>query len=150
MVDWPGYTLPGGRRPLPLAGCLRDAAPDAWGRRVIDARLASDPDADLGEPTCLLESGSDRIGTLDFETSPTELVDRFDRGTDGGRHLRHRPTDDGDRTSQPRVALRAAGAFGLTAAEARPPTRRAQQAFCAGRQREPSRGGWAQHRAHAT
>lgn len=76
MVDWLGYTPPGGRRPLPLAGCLRDAAPDAWGRRVINARLASDPDADLGELTYLLESGSDRIGALDFQTSPTEYRHR--------------------------------------------------------------------------
>lgn len=70
------YTPPGGRRPLPLAGCLRDATPDAWGRRVTNARLAGDPDADLGELTYLLESGSDRIGALDFQTSATEYRHR--------------------------------------------------------------------------
>src|SRR4051812_12515447 len=41
-------------RNLPVAGCLRDASPDAWGRRVIMARqlghLGSDADtADLDE-----------------------------------------------------------------------------------------------------
>nr|WP_312982865.1 HipA N-terminal domain-containing protein [Atlantibacter sp.] len=49
------------------ASALRDAAPDAWGRRVILNRLIgvqgrnADPDR-LDELTYLLESGSDRIG----------------------------------------------------------------------------------------
>ncbi len=56
--------------------CLRDAAPDAWGRRVIVNRLTGQrgPDAarvDFDELTYLLESGSDRIGALDFQTSPS-------------------------------------------------------------------------------
>ena len=65
-----------GRDPLPLAGCLRDAAPDAWGRRVINLRRAGNPEADLGEMTYLLSSGSNRIGALDFQASPTEYVTR--------------------------------------------------------------------------
>lgn len=66
---------------LSMAGCLRDAAPDAWGRRVIInrtlglRRTASDT-AELDELTYLLESGSDRIGALDFQRSPTEYVPR--------------------------------------------------------------------------
>jgi serine/threonine-protein kinase HipA len=61
---------------LPLAGtglplCISDAAPDAWGRRVINHRLSSGV-SDYQELTYLLESGSDRIGALDFQTSPTE------------------------------------------------------------------------------
>lgn len=58
-----------------LPGCIRDAAPDAWGRRVILNKLlgrsgkAADP-ADLDEFTYLMESGSDRIGGLDFQQSP--------------------------------------------------------------------------------
>lgn len=63
-----------------MAGCLRDASPDAWGRRVIMHRLTADkpqtPQAELGELTYLLESGSDRIGALDFQLSPTEYVPR--------------------------------------------------------------------------
>lgn len=66
---------------LPLAGCLRDASPDAWGRRVIMARqfghLDSDADtAALDELTYLLRSGSDRVGGLDFQSSATEYVAR--------------------------------------------------------------------------
>ncbi len=66
---------------LGMAGCLRDAAPDAWGRRVIlnrvFGRMGRDADIDaLDELTCLLESGSDRIGALDFQYSPSEYVPR--------------------------------------------------------------------------
>lgn len=69
----PGLQQP--RAGLGLAGCLRDAAPDAWGRRVVLNRLfgrqdhARDAD-DLDEITYLLESGSDRAGALDFQRSP--------------------------------------------------------------------------------
>ena len=66
---------------LSMAGCLRDAAPDAWGRRVIlnrtFGRESKDVDtAALDELTYLLESGSDRIGALDFQHSPAEYVPR--------------------------------------------------------------------------
>ena len=66
---------------LSMAGCLRDAAPDAWGRRVIlnrtFGRKGKDVDtAALDELTYLLESGSDRIGALDFQHSPSEYVSR--------------------------------------------------------------------------
>ncbi|MDE2914583.1 MAG: type II toxin-antitoxin system HipA family toxin [Paracoccaceae bacterium] len=66
---------------LSMAGCLRDAAPDAWGRRVIlnrtFGRNGKDVDtATLDELTYLLASGSDRIGALDFQHSPSEYVPR--------------------------------------------------------------------------
>ncbi len=64
---------------LRMAGCLRDASPDSWGRRVILNRVFAHNDADidaLDELTCLLESGSDRIGALDFQYSPFEYVPR--------------------------------------------------------------------------
>ena len=66
---------------LSMPGCLRDAAPDAWGRRVIlnraFGRKGKDVDtAVLDELTYLLESGSDRIGALDFQHSPSEYVPR--------------------------------------------------------------------------
>ena len=64
------------RSPLPLHGCLRDAAPDAWGRRVINLRTAGDPEADLTELTYLAASGSDRIGALDFQDSATDYTAR--------------------------------------------------------------------------
>ena len=66
---------------LSMAGCLRDAAPDAWGRRVILNRTfglrGKDADtATLDELTYLLESGSDRSGALDFQHSPSDYVPR--------------------------------------------------------------------------
>ncbi len=70
---------------LNIAGCLRDAAPDAWGRRVILNKLVgrkgaqADP-AELDELTYLLESGSDRIGGLDFQISASEYVPRQHEG----------------------------------------------------------------------
>lgn len=76
--------LPLGRGPIsPLVGdvtgCITDAAPDTWGRRVIlnrrVGRNAVDT-ADLTLLTYLLESGSDRIGALDFQTSASEYVAR--------------------------------------------------------------------------
>lgn len=66
---------------LSMPGCIRDSAPDAWGRRVIiNKKLGGkgkDTDTDaLGELSYLLESGSDRIGALDFQRSPSEYVAR--------------------------------------------------------------------------
>ena len=66
---------------LRMPSCIRDASPDAWGRRVIInkvlARKGADIDTnELDEITYLLESGSDRIGALDFQRSPTEYVPR--------------------------------------------------------------------------
>lgn len=66
---------------LTIPGCIRDAAPDAWGRRVIinkklGVKGANADTAELDELTYLLESGSDRIGALDFQLSPAEYVPR--------------------------------------------------------------------------
>lgn len=66
---------------LQLPNCIRDAAPDAWGRRVIINRQfgLKGREADTGELdelTYLLESGSDRIGALDFQRSATEYQPR--------------------------------------------------------------------------
>ena len=66
---------------LTIAGCLADAGPDAWGRRVVMHRRASagaadfDPES-LSPITYLLESGSDRIGALDFQASATDYDPR--------------------------------------------------------------------------
>ena len=66
---------------LNMPSCLRDASPDAWGRRVlIHQKLGVNgtgaAQIELDELTYLLESGSDRIGALDFQTSPTQYVPR--------------------------------------------------------------------------
>ena len=67
---------------LSMPGCLRDAAPDAWGRRVIINKMlgvkgAAADTAELSELTYLLEPGSDRVGALDFQRSPSEYVPRL-------------------------------------------------------------------------
>lgn len=67
---------------LMMPSSIRDGSPDAWGRRVIINRLTGKkPDAsgvpDIGELTFLLQSGSDRIGALDFQASATEYVPRL-------------------------------------------------------------------------
>lgn len=89
----PELPLNPGRLPLldglNMPSCLRDAAPDAWGRRVIINTLGSPlhpldgkfrpikiDTADIGELLYLLESGSDRIGALDFQSSATQYVPR--------------------------------------------------------------------------
>lgn len=66
---------------LSMAGCLRDGTPDAWGRRVILNHLfgRAGRDTDIGtldELSYMLASGSDRIGALDFQASPTEYEPR--------------------------------------------------------------------------
>ncbi len=68
----PGLTMP---------NCIRDASPDAWGRRVLINRLLglkgkNAAQTELDELTYLLESGSDRSGALDFQRSATEYVPR--------------------------------------------------------------------------
>jgi serine/threonine-protein kinase HipA len=64
-----------------VAGCISDAGPDAWGQRVIMQHLlgagagGADPAA-LHPLTYLLESGSDRIGALDFQASAEVYLPR--------------------------------------------------------------------------
>ena len=71
------FSADGNRLPL----CIDDAMPDSWGRRLVGHRLDA-PTGEFGELTYLLESGSDRIGALDFQKSPTEYLAReVDRPT---------------------------------------------------------------------
>lgn len=56
---------------LPLFGAIRDAAPDAWGRRVIEARLKV-PANSLPESDYLLHAGSERVGSLDVRSRLTD------------------------------------------------------------------------------
>lgn len=62
---------PTGMRLMP--SCLRDALPDAWGRRLIDAQY---PHFQANELDYGLLSGSDRIGALDFQASAKHFEDR--------------------------------------------------------------------------
>lgn len=70
---------------LPLFGGIRDAAPDSWGRRVIEAKLKV-PANSLPESQYLLHAGSDRVGALDVRESirngPTQ-------GTSGSHALEY-------------------------------------------------------------
>ena len=66
---------------LRMPNCIRDAAPDAWGRRVIinrkfGVRRQAIDTAELDELTYLLESGSDRTGAFDFQHSATQYAAR--------------------------------------------------------------------------
>lgn len=49
-----------------IHSCLRDAAPDAWGRRVIGYQYSN---LNPNELDYMLLSGSNRIGALDFQQS---------------------------------------------------------------------------------
>lgn len=49
----------------PLFGAVRDATPDFWGRRVIEAQLKVPPDS-LPESEYLRHAGPHRFGALDF------------------------------------------------------------------------------------
>ena len=86
--------LPGSRTPVPLrrgwipprenmtiAGVLKDASPDSWGQRVIITRLTGTrgiaaADVELDTLTYLLESGSNRIGGLDLQSSAETYMAR--------------------------------------------------------------------------
>ena len=50
---------------------IRDAAPDAWGRRVLVYQSGGRP---LAELDYLLQAGKDRIGALDVTSEPTDYV----------------------------------------------------------------------------
>ena len=71
---------------LAIAGCINDAGPDAWGQRVILHRhvgggTASADTTDLNPITYLLESGTDRIGGLDFQARPDDYMPRNEPAT---------------------------------------------------------------------
>ncbi|MPQ95855.1 type II toxin-antitoxin system HipA family toxin [Thioclava sp. JE_KL1] len=68
--------------PHKIAGCLRDGAPDNWGRRVIHSYVTGTRDrtADTGEIdelSYMLLSGSDRTGALDFQASSSTYEPRM-------------------------------------------------------------------------
>lgn len=88
-----GWQYPGPN--LSVASVLRDAGPDSWGQRVILEQLhgahgpLADP-ADLDQVTYFLESGSNRVGGIDFQVSPDLYVAR---GTDASLDELHSAAD---------------------------------------------------------
>ena len=93
--------LPG----LSMPNCIRDGAPDAWGRRIIINRKLGaqgkqiDP-IELDELTYLLESGSDRAGALDFQLSPTRIRTAHVGGSRSRRSAPRRRQGRGGRAAQ--------------------------------------------------
>lgn len=67
---------------LDAPSCLRDGAPDAWGRRVLNHRHGQDPSfRESDELAVMLLSGSNRFGANDFQSSPTGYVPRDDHAS---------------------------------------------------------------------
>lgn len=60
-----------------LFGGIRDAAPDAWGRRVIEAKMRV-PANSLPESAYLIEAGPNRTGALDITTDgqPARILNK--------------------------------------------------------------------------
>ncbi len=58
-----------------IAGCVADAGPDAWGRRVIEYQRIGEA-AELGTLAYLLASGSNRASALDFQESAVDYNPR--------------------------------------------------------------------------
>jgi serine/threonine-protein kinase HipA len=83
----PELPLRAGRLPLlgelTMPGCLRDAAPAGWGKRVLLNHLLGSKgargagSAQLDDLSLLLQSGSERIGGFDFQASATEYEPRI-------------------------------------------------------------------------
>jgi len=77
----------GNQRPptgLDAHGVIRDAAPDSWGRQVILRRVIGSGAQDTNELPLLdylTQAGSNRIGALDVQASPTDFVPRTTHGT---------------------------------------------------------------------
>ncbi len=115
----PGWQVP--LDGMVMAGCLRDASPDSWGQRVIIDRLlglrgAGTQHIDLDDLVYLLESGSNRIGALDFQLSSTEYVPRETGATLDELHRAAQAMEDGTLTPE----LAAALADGTAVGGARP------------------------------
>ena len=58
-----------------IPGAVRDASPDAWGRRVIQAKLQR-PEADIQEVEYLLNGPDDGAGNLSFGRTATPPAPR--------------------------------------------------------------------------
>lgn len=99
-------TLPLGEEVFPatedfgMPAALRDAAPDAWGRRVIAATITGKRGKDLDVDAIstvdyLLRSGSDRLGAIDFQESRRTYVARESTDTLDDLHEAAMLLDDG-------------------------------------------------------
>lgn len=64
-----------------MPSSIRDAMPDTWGRHVINRELGFDLDQALPDRRYMLESGSDRVGAIDFQASANDYTARHGGGT---------------------------------------------------------------------
>lgn len=101
---------------LTMAGAIRDGCPDAWGRRVIEARLGVDEGV-LSEMQYMLASGSQRFGAIDFQSSGTEYVPRVQNAPLGELQKAAELLQEGEELSP---ALANALVHGTTIGGARP------------------------------
>ncbi len=108
------------REPVPLPSCLRDAAPDAWGRRVINLRHGGNPELQLSELSYLLLSSSDRIGAVDFQESATQYLPRGGPATREQLESLMLAADLTDAGSEIPADLLAAAGHGTSVGGARP------------------------------
>lgn len=100
-----------------MAGCLRDGSPGSWGQRVIDNRLAGNRATtasgfEVDDLTYLLESGSNRIGALDFQASNTEFIPRQTNATLDELHEAAQALEYGTISPELAIALTAGTAVG--------------------------------------
>lgn len=109
-----GWTEPVGLLTMP--GCLRDGSPDAWGRRVVEARTSMAENS-LSEIGYMLETGSNRLGANDFQTSPIDYVPRHDSASLDELHEAAQRLQEGRPLS---TAAEAALLHGTTIGGARP------------------------------
>ena len=107
----PGELMPRGG--ADMAGLVRDAVPESWGRSACERRLDLSPE-DLSPLGYLLAGGSDRIGALDFQQSAERYVARSENSATLEELLEaSRRVEDGSALSEPlRAALLQSTAVG--------------------------------------
>jgi serine/threonine-protein kinase HipA len=64
-----------------MPASIRDAMPDSWGRAVINHELGFGLEDQLPDVRYMLESGSDRVGAIDFQATATQYVPRSGGGS---------------------------------------------------------------------
>ncbi|CAB4930484.1 MAG: type II toxin-antitoxin system HipA family toxin [Actinobacteria bacterium] len=79
------------RQSTGIAGALKDSSPDSWGQRVIITRLtgargSAAADIELDTLTYLMESGSNRVGGLDFQPAADTYTSRTSGASLGELH----------------------------------------------------------------
>jgi serine/threonine-protein kinase HipA len=90
-----------------MPSTIRDAMPDSWGQKVIQHTLGVDSETRVPDLHMMLASGSDRVGAIDFQTTPDTYQSRTGRASlailaDGAAMVQ----EDEDLTGELRLAVR--------------------------------------------